>query len=549
MINLPTIEFSKRDLEALVGKKFSQKELEDALLFVKGEVDKVQGDKITLDVKETNRPDLWGVEGIAQELRGRLGIEKGTPKFSAKPSGISVIVDHATEGIRPRVAAAIVENVKISPQFLESIISLQEKVALTFGRKRREAAIGIYELDKISPPVHYKAVGPKSVKFMPLDFSTEMDLQEILEQHPKGKEFGHLIKEHKKFPLWVDSRGTVLSLPPIINSEATGRVSEKTRNVFIEVSGNRQETVNTALYVMAQAFAMRGGKIKTVKIKYKRQEVVAPQVKMQKISVPLEYINKISGMDFSAKHAAELLQRARYNAKPKGKQIEAQYPNYRHDILHKIDVVEDLLISFGFGKIKPLALEMVATGKLLEKNSYLEAVRDACIGLGLQEILTFTMTSKEKQAMWTGLKQEQFVEIANPVSLNYEIFRKNLFPESLEFLHKNKTKEFPQKNFEIGKTVELNPKKETRVDEQEKLCICISDNRANYSTIKSALDAVCSYLGLKYSLGELSHPSFETDKSAAIEIGRKNGFMGEIRQKTLQNFGLETKTIVLEMEL
>ena len=546
---MPTIDFSKRGLESLVGKKFSQKELEEALLFVKGEIDKIDGDKITLDVKETNRPDLWGVEGIAQELRGRLGIEKGIPKFKTSPSGVTVIVDPKTKGIRPKVAAAIVENAKITPESLESIISLQEKVAQTFGRKRKEAAIGIYELNKITPPIHYKAVDPKSVKFVPLDFSTEMDLQEILEQHPKGKEFGHLINENKKFPLWIDSEGVVLSLPPIINSEATGRVSEKTADVFIEVSGYKQEIVSAALIVMAQAFAMRGGKIKNVKIKYGKSEETTPQVKTKKTALELDYINKIAGKDFSAKQAIELLSRARFDAKAKGKKIEAVYPSYRQDILHKIDIVEDLLISFGFGRIPVKKLEMPVLGELLEKNSLLEAVRDACVGMGLQEILSFTMTSKEKQARQTGLKQEQFVEIANPVSSNYEIFRKNLFPESLEFLHKNKTKEFPQKIFEIGKTIELNPQKETRVDEQEKLCICISDNRANYSVIKSAFDAVCSYIGLEYKISELSHPSFEHEKSAAISCGAKKGFMGEISQQTLQNFGLETKTIVLEMEL
>src|SRR3989344_2837786 len=90
---MPTIQFSKKDLEGLVGKKFSQNELEDALLFVKGEVDKAEGDKITLDVKETNRPDLWSVEGVARELRARLGKEKGIPKAKFGKPLIEIIVD------------------------------------------------------------------------------------------------------------------------------------------------------------------------------------------------------------------------------------------------------------------------------------------------------------------------------------------------------------------------------------------------------------------------------------------------------------------------
>ncbi len=49
---MPTLELSKSGLEKLVGQKFSQKELEDALLFVKGEIDKIDGDKLVVDIKE-----------------------------------------------------------------------------------------------------------------------------------------------------------------------------------------------------------------------------------------------------------------------------------------------------------------------------------------------------------------------------------------------------------------------------------------------------------------------------------------------------------------
>ncbi|MBI2598264.1 MAG: phenylalanine--tRNA ligase subunit beta, partial [Candidatus Diapherotrites archaeon] len=523
--------------------------LEEALLFVKGEIDKIEGDKITLDVKETNRPDLWGVEGIAQELRGRLGIEKGIPKFKTTPSGISAFVDPQTKTIRPAVAVAVVEDAKISQNFLNSIISLQEKIALTFGRKRKEAAIGIFELSKLTPPLYYKAFEPREIKFVPLGFSEEMNLEQILAGHPKGKEFGHLLADCKKYPIWVDSKGTVASFPPIINSETTGKVDEGTKSVIIEASGFLQETVNTAVIVMAQAFAMRGAKIKTVQIKYQTKKIVTPVVGTQKISLELDHLNKICGIDFSPKQAVELLQRARYDAKAKGKKIEAVYPSYRHDILHQVDAIEDALISFSFSKILPKKTELPTVGQELAGTLYLDKVRDACIGLGLQEILTFTLTSKEKQQNKFGLKEEEFAELANPLSSNYEIFRKTLLPESLEFLSKNKHCEFPQKIFEIGKTVELNPARETRVDEKNKLCICASESKANYSLIKSHLDAVCSYLGLEYSLSELKHPAFEEGKSAAIEISGKKGFMGEISQKVLQNFGLETKTAALEIEV
>ncbi len=81
---MPTIEANYKDLQKLIGRKLSKKEMEEAMLFVKGEVDAWEGNELKIDVKDTNRPDLWSAEGIAREIRGRLGIEKGLPEYKVK---------------------------------------------------------------------------------------------------------------------------------------------------------------------------------------------------------------------------------------------------------------------------------------------------------------------------------------------------------------------------------------------------------------------------------------------------------------------------------
>ena len=69
---MPTIEVSHKDLCRLIGKKFTIKEMEDAVLFVKGEIENVSGDLLKIDIKDSNRPDLWSTEGIAREIQGRV---------------------------------------------------------------------------------------------------------------------------------------------------------------------------------------------------------------------------------------------------------------------------------------------------------------------------------------------------------------------------------------------------------------------------------------------------------------------------------------------
>ena len=548
---MPNVTVSLKDMQRLVGKKMGLAEFREAVLFAKGEVEAVEGDSITVDVKDTNRPDLFSAEGIAREIRGRVGRDKGAPKYKLGKSNVSVIVDKSVSKIRPCIAAAIVKKVKIDETMLAQMINSQEKVCMTFGRKRKEAAVGIYDWEKLKQPMHYKAYKPLAKKFVPLEYKVEMDLEEILLTHPKGKEYKHLLKGCTKYPIFEDSKGVVASMPPIINSQLTGKVSKATKEVLVEVTGYSQETVNTALNVMVSALAERGFEVYSVKVKYPGKSIVTPDFSPKRVSVMADYVREASGLELGNKEIVELLQKARYDAREKKGKIECLYPAYRQDILHPVDVVEDVLISYGFGKVEPSPMEIAVVGEERPESRMAKVVREVCAGLGLQGVLTYTMSSKAKQAEKIGLdaEKEKFVELANPVSENYTVFRKRLYPELMQLLAENKHVAFPQKVFEVGKVIELDPRAETRVSERNRLCIAISGKGAEFTVIKGVLDAIADSLGLKYSLRENTEPALEKGKSASVSIGGKKGLLGEVNKRVLQAFGLEQGTAVLEMEI
>ena len=229
---MPNVEISLKDISKLVGKKIPLKELKEIVLYVKGEVEAVEGDKITVDVKETNRPDLWSAEGIARELKARIGKDKGIPKYAVAKGNVSCTIEKSVENVRPFIVCALVKNVRITDEFLRQMIQLQEKVGMTFGRKRRETGIGLYDFKKMTPPVFYRGYKDNEIEFVPLDYKVKMRPSEILSEHPKGKEFGHLLEGATKYPIVMDSNKVVASMPPIINSEITGKVTEKTREIF-----------------------------------------------------------------------------------------------------------------------------------------------------------------------------------------------------------------------------------------------------------------------------------------------------------------------------
>ena len=554
---MPSVKVNLKDMQKLVGKKLSLAEFKEAVLFAKGEVDGVEGNEITVDVKDSNRPDLWSAEGIARELRGRLGIEKGLPKYQVKKSGISCTIEKSVEKTRPFIACALVKGVNVSEDFLIQMIQLQEKVGTTFGRKRKEAGIGLYDFEKMTPPVFYRGCKDAEIEFVPLEYKVKMRPSEILKEHPKGKEFGHLLGGGDRYPIVIDSKGVVASMPPIINSQTTGKITKETKQIFIESTGFNWETVNTALNVIAMALADRGGKIESVEIKfpktkaYPKKSIHTPVFDTRSIEVGLEEIRKTSGLELSNKEVLELLARARYSAKIKGKKAIVEYPSYRQDILHEVDVIEDVLISYDYGKVKAAPIELVTIGSERPETLKVDLTREICIGLGLQEILSYTMTSKQKQTAMVGLeeKKEKFVELANPISENYTIFRKRLFPELLEFLSQNKHVSFPQKIFEVGKVVELDPKSETGVAEKNVLCIALSGKGAEFNTIKGVLDAVTENLGIEYLLKESAFAFLEKGRQAKITAAGKKGFLGEVSKNAKQNFGLEQSTVVLELEI
>jgi len=64
----------------------------------------------------------------------------------------------------------------------------------------------------------------------------------------------HIIEDKPKFPVFYDSKGQVLSLPPIINSDAT-KISISTTNVLIEMTGTDLHKLEVCLAVLAGQFS------------------------------------------------------------------------------------------------------------------------------------------------------------------------------------------------------------------------------------------------------------------------------------------------------
>jgi phenylalanyl-tRNA synthetase beta chain len=540
---MPTVTISYDDLCGLVGKALPKDkiELQEAFLSVKSELESFDGDKIRLEVKDSNRIDLLSVEGIAHTLKGFYSIEKGLRKIETRESGLKIMIDPSITDIRPYIAVGIVKNLHIDDPMIMRMMDLQEKIHQTHGRERERIAIGIYEFDKIKFPVRYTTTTPDENRFIPLGFDEELSPAEILEKHPKGVEFGHILKPFDRYPILIDEKDDVLSIPPIINSELLGHVSKETRNLFIEATGTDFFTLSIVLNVMATTLSDRGGEIECVELLYPDVKRVTPDLNPDKLVLDPLFCQRLLDIDLKKEEIIDLLRRARFDASDGGDGIDVRIPPVRQDIIHQVDLVEEVAVMFGYGNIVPEMpkIPTIAIQDPIEERS--DAVRELLIGLGFTEVMTFIMTNPENLFDKMRLEGEA-VEIENPMVKTYSCFRSWILPSLLEFLSKNTHVSYPQGIYEVGDIVDFSDEGTETI---RKIAAVWTDSKVNFTQMKSIVEAILNHLNRRCRFDKIFHPSFITGRVASFE----GGFLGEIHPEVLENWGIKRPVLGFEMKL
>lgn len=554
---MPTIEVDLDDLEKLLGIELPRtaEELTDVLSYVKGEAKSLDSQEPRIEFKDSNRADVWSVEGLARALRGYLGLEKGPKKYKIKgSSGVVVHVDPKLRNIRPYIGCSVLKGVKLTDVAIRQIMHFQDKMDQTYGRNRRRTSIGLYDFDLISPPLRYGVARPKEVSFVPLDFSEKMTLKEILEKHPKGAEYGHIVHGHTVYPIFVDSEDKVLSFPPVINSNDLGHVTPETENVLVEVTGTALGTVLNTLTNVTLSLADRGGSIYSARIRYPYKgtpNMTTPILKGETVKLNVDYVGKVIGKPLSLREIRGLLAKARYGvAKATKSEIAVEVPCYRVDVLHPIDVVEDIAIVYNYNRIQPKWPQLPTTGALLPETGFRDLARELMVGLGYQETLTYIMSATETLFTKMNVEPQRVVEIANPRFTTMTCLRNWLLPSLMEFLGHNTHVEYPQKVFEAGYCIIHDDQKENKMSDVETLACVSLHSGACFTEAKSALDALLVNLGVSYNLTEVNHGSFINGRVGKIIVkDMELGFIGEVHPQVLQNCGLENPAAAFEIDL
>ena len=548
---MPVITFKYQDLKDL-GIDMDKDELIDTLPMMSSDIEDFDDEEIKVEFFP-NRPDNLSVEGVARSFKGFIGQEIGFPDYNVEESGEYVTVDKDVAAIRPYIGFAKIDNVDFAGDKLKYCMDFQENLHWVIGRDRKKVAIGIHNADVVEGPFKYIATPKDANAFVPLEKDTEMTPNEILTEHDKGKDYAHLIEDFDKYPLILDKDDNVLSMPPIINGELT-KLKEDTHNIIVDVTGTDERAVNQALNIICSSFAEVGGQIKSMEVRYEDKTIKTPDLTPQEMNVHVDTANElIGGTSLTAQDIHDLLLKARFDAEIiDDNEVKAIIPAYRVDILHEVDIVENIAVQYH---INDVVAELPDINTVAYENNWFKAestIREVMIGLGFQEVMSLMLTSEEAHYKNMNQEEKPHVQVARPITIDRTMIRTSLINSLMEFLEDNKHEDLPQKIFEIGDVLYLDETTENKTVASKKLAGVICHSSANFTEIKSVVTSVLANLGYSMEISDSENKTFipgrVADVTGMAEKGSVKGFFGEVSPEVITNFTLEYPVIAFEIE-
>ena len=532
------IEINKNEFEDLIGTGIKDQRLEEEASYLGVHWNHVEGAKWDVEVYP-NRPDLLSVEGLARAYSRFFEVEQGLKEYEVTEGNFTLKVEESVKDVRPEIGAAVVRNVELDERAINGLIQLQEKIHETLGRRRDKLAIGLHDLSELSEPFTYRAVEPEKVSFTPLEYDRDMHLGEIVDEHEKGQEYAWILEEDEKYPIIEDSQGKVLSFPPIINNQLT-EVDSGTTDIFIDVTGKDRETVEKALNILSTALADRGGELECVEV----NERTLPDLTPEEASIELEYLNSVSGLDLSSNEAIGLLKKMGYGARKDSESIEVKVPSYRTDVMHDYDLIEDIVIAYGYSNIEPEIPEIDQIGEENEHEEFSKVVREALIGAATLEAHTFTLSSTEKLFDNMGIDERPHASMSNALTEDYQVVRSWMTPSLMEVLRENRHHSYPQSFFEVGEVAEM-----PSGDNKKKVAFVTAGSR-DYNDARKILQVLENALGLELVLEEDYFGYGKKKRSASISFdGEELGWICEFKDSVTENWGLDVGVAGFEIDI
>ncbi|MDY6817511.1 MAG: phenylalanine--tRNA ligase subunit beta [Halobacteriales archaeon] len=568
---MPVVEVDPDELRRLTGHNEKDDDELKSDLFALGLEFEGETEEGAFELEfAPDRLDRLSVEGVARSLRYQYGDDRGVYVPTTNDADWTYIVDESVPAERPYVTGAIVRGVDLDDEALDSLIQLQEKLHTTMGRGRAKGAIGIHDLTMLkgsaategagSNSITYKGVAPDGDRFVPLDSDQEMTPAEVLTDHPIGDKYADIVADYERYPAIYDDIG-LFSFPPVINGRRT-EVTTDSRELLIEMTGTDQWTVDRMCNIICYALDARGATIEDVEVIYEDRELTRPDFSCKRKSVTHDRLERMIGIDLDPETVVDLFERSGLDAETTEVgddeiAYEVTVPPYRVDVLHPLDLIDDVGRAYGFNDLVPRYPDVSTVGGRHERSRLENATRSLLTGLGFEDLLNFYLINEAENFERMQLSPDADVlgggdpaTIEEPYSAEYTIVRTWALPSMLMVLENNTHRSYPQDLAEIGLVAQLDDSENTGVREWRSVAGVLARNDASYEDAKARLQAIARNFDVTLQTPPTEHPSFIDGRTAAIVIDDDTvGVIGEVHPAVLVEHDLELPVAAFEFRL
>jgi phenylalanyl-tRNA synthetase beta chain len=539
------------------------------------------------------------VIGIARELAALLGRELKKPTIHYNTSGESlkklVEIEITEPELNPRFVLGLIRDIDIKP----SPYQIQRRLKLAGVRPINNVVDATnYAMLELGEPLH--AFDYDVLVRRTLAPGASAGVANPPHENKKIKIITRAAKEGEKLTTLDGTERTLTSMNVLVCDEngslslagvmggAESEVTDQTKNILLEGAAwnfiNIRRTAKQHNLPSEASFRFSRGVHPALAEQGVRRGLqymaewaggkVAPDLvdayplkpKDSVVDVTSQDVKKLLGIDLTLEQIAELLTRLEFKCEIKGQALQVTAPPHRMDISEGVvglaDVLEEVARSYGYDNIPTTtmadALPPQAGNPVHEWEEHL---RDLLVALGIQEVVTYRMTSVEKESRL--MEYGDYVHLSNPTTPDKNVLRRSLIASVLEVLEKNIRLGESLSFFEIGSVFE--PVKNDLPLEPRRLAIAMTGLREatawdvkdspqfDFYDLKGRIELLLSGLRLSnisYAETE-SAPYLHPGKGAEVKVnGKTVGVVGEIHPLVKEKYELgDAPVLVAEFDL
>ncbi len=519
----------------------------------------------------SNRPDCLSVVGIAREASVALNSPFEPPHIEVKP-GVGDVNAEAKVLVQdpdlcPRYCARVVKDVKVGPSPLwmqrrlasagvrpiNNIVDITNYVMLEMGQPMHA-----FDLDKVAGRTIVVRRARDGEKLVTLDDKERVLNGDMLVIADIEKPIGLAGVMGGANTEITDGTKNIL-LESALFDRGIVRKTSKALGIRSEASLRFEKGLDihnamAALDRAAQLIQELGaGTVVEGVI-----DVCHGSLENRVLEISWKRVNGLLGINLSADEMADVLRRLEFKVEVKGEYMRIEVPSFRQDIEGVADIAEEVARIYGYNNIPMTLMEGTVTrGRKTGRQKLMDRVKEVLVGTGLYEVVTYSFTSPRVYES-IGITDPQLipktVKILNPLGEDQSIMRTTLIPSLLEVLSRNRNRGMERcQIFEIGpaflpKSLPL----EDLPEEKPLLTIAEYGPDIDYYDLKGKIEVLLDEFGL---LAEAEfvphvHPTFHPGRTALLKLnGRETGLLGEVHPKVAQNYQLEERILVAELEL